>query len=154
MADVPVRLEREFAIEARSQWKMILRRFLSHKLAVASLVVLVLVILVSLFGGRFWRYTYAEITPEYNTGPSWKHPFGTDDIGHDTVAQVLRGAQRSVTIALLVAFLSTTFGALVGAVAGFYRGAIDNLLMRGTDLVLTIPSFAIFALLSNKYANR
>ena len=149
-----VRPDREFTIEARSQWKMIRRRFLSHKLAVASLLVLVLVILLSLWGGRFWRYGYAEITPEFSSGPSWDHPFGTDGIGHDTLAQVLRGAQRSVTIALLVALLSTTFGTLVGSIAGYYRGAVDNVLMRGTDLVLTIPSYAIFGLLSNKYANR
>ncbi|HEX9968701.1 MAG TPA: ABC transporter permease, partial [Acidimicrobiales bacterium] len=123
-------------------------------LAVASLLVLLLVILVSLFGGRFWKYGFAEITPEYNTGPTWKHPFGTDDIGHDTLAQVLRGAQRSVIIALMVAFLSTTIGTVIGALAGYYRGFIDTVLMRTTDLVLTIPTFAIFALLSNKYANR
>src|SRR5687768_9010259 len=95
--------DREFTIEARSQWKMIRRRFLSHKLAVASLLVLVFVILLSLFGDRFWKYGFAEITPEFSSGPSWDHPFGTDGIGHDTLAQVLRGAQRSVTIALLVA---------------------------------------------------
>lgn len=146
--------DREFTVEARSQWKMVVRRFLSHKLAVASLVVLVFVILLSLFGGNFWRYNYAEITPEYNTGPTLKHPFGTDDIGHDTFAQVLRGSQRSVTIALLVAFLSTSFGTLIGALAGYFGGFVDTVLMRTTDLVLTIPTLAVFALLSNKYANR
>jgi len=148
------RPEREFTVEARSQWKMVVRRFLSHKLAVASLLVLIFVILLSLFGGRFWTYGFAEISDEYSSPPSWKHPFGTDGIGHDTFAQVLRGAQRSVTIALLVAFLSTTFGTLVGAIAGYYRGIVDNILMRFTDLVLTVPSFAIYALLSNRYANR
>lgn len=143
-----------FAVEARSQWQLVLRRFLAHRLAVASLVVLVSVMVLSLVGGRLWRYGYAEITPEFSSSPSWKHPFGTDGIGHDTLAQVLRGAQRSVVIALLVAFLSTSFGTLVGALAGYYRGVLDNLLMRTTDLVLTIPQLAVFALLANKYANR
>ena len=146
--------EWEFTVEARSQWKMVAGRFLSHRLAVASLVILVIVMAMALFGGRVWRYSYSEITPEFSTSPSWQHPFGTDGIGHDTLAQVLRGAQRSVIIALLVAFLSTTFGTLVGAVAGYFGGVADNLLMRLTDLVLTLPTFAVFALLSNKYANR
>ena len=146
--------EREFTVEARSQGRMVVGRFLSHKPAVVSAVVLVIVMALALFGGRFWRYGYAEITPEFSSSPSWKHPFGTDGIGHDTFAQVLRGAQRSVVIALLVAFVSTTFGTLVGALAGYFRGTVDSLLMRTTDLVLTIPTFAVFALLSNRFANR
>jgi ABC-type dipeptide/oligopeptide/nickel transport system permease subunit len=146
--------EREFTVEARSQRRMVLGRFLSHRLAVASLVVLALLVVVSLFGGRFWRYGYAEITPEFSSAPSWEHPFGTDGIGHDTLAQVLRGAQRSMIIALLVALLSTTVGTLVGALAGYFGGAVDFALMRMTDLVLTVPSFAVFALLSNRFANR
>ncbi|MDQ3758077.1 MAG: ABC transporter permease [Actinomycetota bacterium] len=156
MPDPPVAgaHEREFTVEARSQWRTVTGRFLSHKLAVGSLVVLLLLMVVALFGGRFWRYGYAEITPEFSTGPSWQHPFGTDGIGHDTLAQVLRGAQRSVTIALLVALVSTTFGTLVGALAGYFRGRVDTLLMRVTDLVLTVPSLAVFALLSNRYADR
>ena len=148
------RPDREFTVEARSQWRMVLRRFLAHKLAVFSLLVLLFVILLSLFGGRFWKYGYAEITPEYSSAPSLDHPFGTDGIGHDTFAQVLRGAQRSVTIALLVAFLSTSVGTLIGAIAGYYRGIVDAALMRMTDLVLTVPSLAVYALLSNKYAGR
>ncbi|HEX2038606.1 MAG TPA: ABC transporter permease [Acidimicrobiales bacterium] len=146
--------EREFTVEARTQWRLVLGRFLSHRLAVVSLVVLVVVVLLALFGGRFWRYGYAEITPEFSSGPSWQHPMGTDGIGHDTFAQVLRGAQRSVIIALLVAFLSTALGTLVGALAGYFGGAVDFGLMRMTDLVLTIPTFAVFALLSNRFANR
>jgi peptide/nickel transport system permease protein len=148
------RPEREFTVEARSQWKMVLRRFLSHKLAVGSLLVLIVVVLLSLFGGRYWTYGYAEISDEFSSPPSFKHPFGTDGIGHDTFAQVLRGAQRSVTIALLVAFLSTTFGTVLGAIAGYYRGVVDNVLMRITDLVLTVPSLAVYALLANRFANR
>src|SRR5664280_2349595 len=59
------------------------------------------------------------------------------------------GAQKSVQIALLVALLSTTIGTLVGAVAGFYRGRTDALLMRFVDLVLTVPSLAILAVLAS-----
>jgi ABC-type dipeptide/oligopeptide/nickel transport system permease subunit len=147
-------LEREFTIKRRSQTQMVVRRFLAHKLAVASLIVLLLVIVGSLVGGRLWKYGYADITDEFSTPPSWEHPMGTDDIGHDSMAQVLRGAQKSVQVALLVALLSTTFGAALGALAGYYRGAVDGILMRFTDLVLTVPSIAVLAVLAATLADR
>src|SRR5215217_5734221 len=140
--------EREFTVVQRSQTQMVIRRFMAHKLAVGSLVVFLLVVAASLIGGRFWRYGYADITDQFSSPPSLEHPMGTDDIGHDTLAQVLRGAQKSVQVALMVAFLATTLGAVIGALAGYYRGWVDSALMRFTDLILTIPSIAILALLA------
>jgi ABC-type dipeptide/oligopeptide/nickel transport system permease subunit len=140
--------EREFTVARRSQTQMIMRRFMAHKLAVGSLVVFVLVVIISLIGGRFWKYGYTDITDEFSSPPSLEHPMGTDDIGHDSFAQVLRGAQKSVQVALMVAILATTLGAVIGALAGYYRGWIDAALMRFTDLVLTIPSIAILAVLA------
>jgi len=140
--------EREFTIAARTQTQMVLRRFLAHKLAVGSLVVFLIVVVASLIGGRFWRYGYADITPEFSSPPSLKHPMGTDSIGHDSMAQILRGAQKSVQVALMVAFLATSFGALIGALAGYYRSWTDSALMRFTDLVLTIPAIALLAVLA------
>jgi ABC-type dipeptide/oligopeptide/nickel transport system permease subunit len=140
--------EREFTVVRRSQTQMVIRRFMAHKLAVGSLVVFLLVVVVSLIGGRFWKYGYADITDEFSSPPSLEHPMGTDDIGHDSFAQVLRGAQKSVQVALMVAFLATTIGAVIGALAGYYRGWVDSALMRFTDLVLTIPSIAILAVLA------
>ncbi len=142
--------EREFTIQARTQRQMVVSRFLQHKLAVASLVVLILLIVLSLVGGRLWKYSYDELTDSFSEGPSWDHPMGTDGIGHDAFAQVLRGAQKSVQVALVVGFLSTAFGAMVGALAGFYRGWLDAILMRVTDLFLVIPSIALFALLGRR----
>lgn len=141
-------VEREFTVAARTQTQMVIRRFLAHRLAVASLVVFVIVVVGSLGGARFWKYNYADITDEFSTAPSLQHPMGTDDIGHDTLAQVMRGAQKSVQVALVVALLSTSFGSVLGAIAGYYRGVIDAVLMRFTDLVLTIPLLAIAGLLA------
>jgi ABC-type dipeptide/oligopeptide/nickel transport system permease subunit len=146
--------EREFTVARRSQTQMIIRRFMAHKLAVGSLIVFLLVVAVSLIGGRFWKYGYADITDEFSSPPSLQHPMGTDGIGHDTLAQVLRGAQKSVQVALMVAFLSTTVGAVIGALAGYYRGWVDAALMRFTDLVLTIPSIAILAVLAATLADK
>jgi len=145
--------EREFTVEARSQLRMVVRRFMQHRLAVASLVVLVLVVIASLIGGRVWHFRFDAVGPDLSKPPSWKHPFGTDGIGHDTLAQVLHGAQKSVQVALLVAFVSTGFGTVLGAVAGYYGGKVDTLLMRFTDLVLSIPSIAFLAVLAAKVAH-
>jgi peptide/nickel transport system permease protein len=146
--------EREFTIKRRSQTQMVIRRFMAHKLAVGSLAVFLLVVVISLIGGRFWKYGYADITDEFSSPPSLTHPMGTDDIGHDTLAQVLRGAQKSVQVALMVAILATTIGAVIGALAGYYRGWVDSALMRFTDLVLTIPSIAILAVLAATLADK
>jgi peptide/nickel transport system permease protein len=140
--------EREFTVEARGQARMLIRRFFHHRLAVACLIVLALVILISLFGGRFWTFSYEDITDQFSTPPSLEHPFGTDGPGHDVFAQVLRGAQKSVQIMLLVAGFSTLLGVVVGAFAGYYRGPLDWLLMRLVDLLLIIPLLAILAVLS------
>lgn len=144
----PPAREREFTVAERTQTQLVIRRFLQHRLAVASLLIFVAIVLLAFVGGALWQYDYAETTPENSAPPSWDHPFGTDALGHDTFAQVLRGTQRSVEIALLIALLSTIAGTVWGAVAGYYRGWVDSVMMRITDLVLILPLFAVAAVLA------
>jgi ABC-type dipeptide/oligopeptide/nickel transport system permease subunit len=127
---VPGAAAGEFGVEARSQGRMILRRFLRHRAAMISLVVLIALILLSLIGGRVWKYDYAEITPEFSTGPSLEHPMGTDGPGHDTFAQVLRGAQKSVQIMLLVALFSTGIGVGIVSTRSMKRMSTASTLPR------------------------
>jgi peptide/nickel transport system permease protein len=68
---------------------------------------------------------------------------GTDDIGHDYFARVLRGGQQSFNVAFVVAILSSCIGAPYGAIAGYYGGRIDNLMMRFVDVLLTLPFLAV-----------
>jgi len=138
----------EFAVAARSHWQLVLRRFLAHRLAVGSLLVFLFIVAAALFGGSLWRYRYDQfVIPDYSQPPSLKHPFGTNELAVDGLSAVLRGAQKSVQIALIVAFLSTSVGTFIGLVSGFYRGLVDSMLMRFVDLVLTIPSIAILGVL-------
>ena len=113
-----------------------------------SLVLLAGVFVLAFFGARLWRYGYADITDDLSSGPSWGHPMGTDGIGHDVLAQVLRGTQRSLQVALVVAVLSTVVGAVAGAAAGFCRGWVDAVIMRFTDAVLSVPGIAVLAVLA------
>ena len=147
----PGPVEREFTVQARTQFQLILRRFLQHKLAVISLVVLIALVLLAFVGGALWHYKYTDITPDNSVPPSAEHPFGTDNLGYDEFARVLRGTQRSLEIAFTVAILATVIGTIWGAIAGYYRGLTDSVMMRLVDLVLTIPILAAGALLSHHF---
>jgi peptide/nickel transport system permease protein len=142
-------VEREFTVAERSQSQLVLRRFLQHKLAMISLVVLIAMILFAYVGGALWKYNAETITSDNSQPPSLGHPFGTDAIGHDAMAQVMRGTQISLQISVLVALFATIVGTIWGAVAGYYRGWVDSLLMRITDLVLTLPLLAVAAVLGH-----
>lgn len=143
------RAEREFTVAERSQAQLVLRRFLQHRLAMISVIVLVAIILFAYLGGALWKYGVNDITPDNSQPPSLAHPFGTDALGHDAMAQVMRGTQISLQISVLVAIFATVVGAIWGAVAGYYRGWIDSLLMRIADLVLTLPLLAVAAVLAH-----
>lgn len=145
------RVEREFTIKDRSQLQQTLRRFLRHRLAVGSLVIFLLLILFAFITPLIWKYHYGQITPDNSVPPSLKHPFGTDNLGHDMFAEVLRGLQQSIKVALSIALIATVGGTLWGTISGFYGGFVDNTLMRFADLILTIPSLALAAALANNF---
>jgi ABC-type dipeptide/oligopeptide/nickel transport system permease subunit len=138
--------EHGLEIKSRSQWAYARRRFFRHRLAMVSLVVLVIVLLAGVFAGQIAPYAYdaqdfahSEVPPTLEAN----HYFGTDVLGRDYFSRVLYGIQNSEKVAFLVAFLATAIGTLVGAIAGFYSGWVDNALMRFTDLILTLPGLAV-----------
>ncbi|HEU0304455.1 MAG TPA: ABC transporter permease [Gaiellaceae bacterium] len=139
-------------LEARSQWAYARMRFFRHKLAVTSVIILIGFGLVAIFASQIAPYGEDEI-PLYdvdylstlNRSPTFDgwHIFGTDQVGRDNLSRVIYGIQTSLGVALVVALLSTLIGTVIGAVAGYYGGAIDNGLMRFTDLILTVPGLAV-----------
>ena len=136
--------------------QLVRRRFVRHKLAMSSLVLLLLVVLMATIGRWIWKWNDTELVPGPNgsplgsTPPSWAHPFGTDTIGHDMFARVMRGTEISLAIAFLVALISTTIGVVLGAISGFVGGWVDGLIMRTVDLLLIIPLLALAAVLGRK----
>ncbi|MBC3190170.1 ABC transporter permease [Pseudonocardia sp. C8] len=143
--------DREFTVAERSQGRLVLRRFLRHRAAMVSLVVLVGLILLAYVGGALWRYDVGEITPDNSAAPSLQHPFGTDAVGKDQLAQVLGGTRISLQVSVMVAVLATLVGTLWGSVAGYFGGWIDTLMMRIADLVLTLPLIAVAAMLAHHF---
>jgi peptide/nickel transport system permease protein len=138
-------------IVSLTQWQLARRKFFQHKLAMTSLVILSLVFLAALFADFIAPYDFAATdVPNRSLGPTLEaqHYFGTDKIGRDYFSRTLYGTRTSVYVAFIVAGLSTAIGAVIGGIAGYYGGAIDNILMRMTDLFLTVPFLAILLVLS------
>jgi peptide/nickel transport system permease protein len=142
------------AAPSRGQLRMATRRFFRHKLAMSGAIIFLVLLLGSIIVPIFWQYSYSSITNTFATGPSAAHPFGTDLIGHDMLAQVMAGTLTSLEVALLVAAISTVIGTVIGALAGYYGGIIDQALMRLTDLVLVVPLIAILLVLSSKFTQQ
>jgi peptide/nickel transport system permease protein len=136
--------------EAKPQWRIVVGRFFHQRLGMIGLGVFLLLAISSVLVGHFWQYSYTDITNDLNVSPSWTHPFGTNAIGNDMFAQVMAGVEKDIEIALTVAAMATLIGVTIGAIAGFYRGWVDSLLMRFVDLVLVLPVLAVLIVLANK----
>ncbi|MBE8517464.1 ABC transporter permease [Amycolatopsis sp. H6(2020)] len=137
--------------EPRSQGKLVLRKFLHHKLAMASTGVLVLIVLLSILLPIFWKHNYEDSSFASFAKPSGEFPLGTTQVGKDMVSQVLRGTQYSLLIALTVSILATVIGVVFGAIAGYLRGFSDSAISRVTDLFLIIPQIAAAAILAKVF---
>ncbi|MEQ8901762.1 MAG: ABC transporter permease [Roseovarius sp.] len=123
----------------RSHWRDVWDQFKSHRGALAGGIVLLFIILAVFLGPYIWPYdaTYIDIRSR-NQGPSLAHPFGTDQLGRDTLARMLEGGRTSVAVGLTAMLLALVLGSLIGVLAGFFR-RLDGPLMRFTDLFLSLP---------------
>jgi len=145
-AVVDVTVAAGLEVKVRSQWAFARKRFVRHRLAMASLIMLVVIFGSGIFANYIAPYSYQVIDlTNLLQSPTTvgHHFFGTDEIGRDYFSGCIYGIRTSLEIGVFVAFLATVFGLLVGAVAGYFGSWLDNLLMRITDLVLTLPLLAI-----------
>ncbi|MDY0908530.1 ABC transporter permease [Microbacterium sp. CFBP9034] len=128
--------------------RQLIKRFLHHKLAVASLLVLLTLIFVCF--GAPWIAPYPQGLQDLllgPTGPSAEHWLGTDELGRDYLSEILYAGQISLAIGLSVALLATVVGTALGAVAGYASGWVGELIMRITDLFLIVPAIALLAVI-------
>jgi peptide/nickel transport system permease protein len=124
------------------------RRFRRHRLAMASSVVLSIIVLAVLLGPLVWRVPINEIDFAAKLeGPSWAHPFGTDDLGQDVLARLLYGGRVSLAVGFCAMLVAAVVGVLVGAIAGMSRGAVDAFLMWLADLFLSLPALPLLLLI-------
>ncbi|MEV7528640.1 ABC transporter permease [Agrococcus sediminis] len=149
-------------IEGLSQGQIVRKRFFRHWGAVTSMIVLALIVIlaftsVGISAGPvripgWWAWDWTQNPRPVNGGtPSWEHPFGQDSIGKDLFALVMRGTQQSLMIMVLVGLIGATIGIVIGALSGFFRGWVDSVLMRFTDVIITIPFIVIGAVIGSTF---
>jgi len=123
-------------------------RFRRHRLAVAGAVLLAMMLLAVGFGPLLWQVPINDIDfSAHLDGPSWSHPFGTDDLGQDLLARMLYGGRISLAVGLAAALVAIVIGTFIGAIAGMSIGAVDAALMWLTDLFLSLPPLPLLLLL-------
>lgn len=135
--------------EERTQLSMIISRFFRHRVAVASLVGFILLVAFAFVGPVFWQHDH-NINRQIPSDqpPSAEHPFGTTRLGQDVMGQVMRGTQQTLKVGFTVALLTVGIGATWGAIAGYYRGKIDAVMMRIVDVFIIIPILVVVLVLA------
>jgi peptide/nickel transport system permease protein len=139
-------LDAGLELKTRSQWSYARQRFLRHRLAMGGLVVLIILFGAGVFANYIAPYSFEQIdltNVMHAPTTAGQHYFGTDEIGRDFLSRVIYGIRTSEEVGVFVAVVSSIIGLFVGAIAGYYGGLLDNILMRITDLVLTLPLLAI-----------
>jgi ABC-type dipeptide/oligopeptide/nickel transport system permease subunit len=135
-----------------SGWRLALRDFVSNKLAVAGVVILVFFVLFSFLGPLFYHgdYLIANLN-DTNSPPAAGHPLGTDTEGFDVLAELMKGGQASLEIGFLSAVIAIVVGALWGAISGLAGGLLDSAMMRVVDVLLSIPFLFIVLIVAVRY---
>ncbi|MDT7802036.1 MAG: glutathione transport system permease protein [Actinomycetota bacterium] len=154
-AVAPVDLTAGPAATGAGRGKLVLRRFLRNRAAVAALALIVLFYLLAFTYTWYSPWAYDELDPtSYLLPPDGSHWFGTNQIGGDMFAQTMRGLQKSLTIGLLAALFSTGVASVVGAAAGYFGGWTDRIAMWVVDLLLILPPFLIISILSPAFRGK
>lgn len=128
---------------------LVWRRFLHHKIAMVAAIVLLLIMFAAILAP--WISPYPLGQPDLSAilaPPSIHHPMGTDDVGIDLFTEVLFGGRVSLTIGVFAALVAVVVGGAIGSISGYFGGLVDALLMRVTDVGLSVPLLFVVLLLS------
>src|SRR5712664_1742553 len=134
---------------AETLWAETWRRFRRHHLAIFGAAVLAVMVSAVLLGPFVYRVPINEIDFKAKLkAPSWAHPLGTDDLGQDLLARMLYGGRISLAVGVVAMLIAITAGTMIGAIAGQMGGSVDHVLMRFTDLFLSLPQLPLLLLLA------
>nr|WP_040206188.1 oligopeptide ABC transporter permease [Neobacillus jeddahensis] len=135
-------------VKSPSLWKQTYRRLNKNKLAMISLFFLLFMFLLSFVGPHFSPYILDRTNiADMNQAPSAAHWLGTDNYGRDVLTRLMMAGQISLTIGIAAMFLSIIIGSLLGAIAGFYRGVVDMVIMRLADILMSIPGLPLLLIM-------
>ncbi len=156
MAQIAALKEDLASVKEETPIQIIMRRFRRHRLAMIALVVITFVFILSIFAKQIAPFSMTRVdvgsrflpwgSVDAKTGAV--HLLGTDNIGRDYFSRLLFAGRISLTIAALSVLISEVIGIIVGAVAGFFRGWVDAVLMRIVEFLLTVPSLPLLLIIS------
>ena len=132
----------------RSMFVETWKRLRKNKGAMIGLFIVIVLFLLAIFAGVIFDYDTDVIGQNYNEllqEPSWKHPFGTDEMGRDLLARIIYGSRASLFISFAAVCLAAVIGCFFGAISGYFGGMVDSIIMRITDMLLAIPE-TLFAI--------
>jgi peptide/nickel transport system permease protein len=136
---------------------MVWTRFRKHKLAMFGSIVLIIMILLCFGGAAIFTAVTGitmntqELTNRY-AFPSAQHWFGTDDLGRDVFLRILSGGQISIEVGLISALASIILGSIIGVIAGYFGGWLDEALMRFTDVMMSLPYIPLYLVLAMAFS--
>ncbi len=135
-----------------SGWRLAVREYMSNRLAVVALVLLVAIVLFCYVGPLIYHTNQTLSNPLNSTLPPGNgHPLGTDEFGFDELGRIMLGGQSALEIGAFAALVAIVIGTLYGAISGLVGGLLDSVLMRFVDVLLSIPFLLIVAVLATKY---
>ena len=142
----------------QSEFMRVMRQMRKNKLAMLGLIIFIAELIIVLLAPFISPYDYTAMDPiAIRQGPSLQHWFGTDDLGRDIFSRILYGGRYSITMGLFSVAISTTVGMSIGAVAGYFGGQVDNIIMRLLDIIQSLPAMlltiVISAVLGSGYGN-
>ncbi len=121
-------------------WRDAWRRLKENKVAFAALIILLILVFFIIFGPAISGYEFEQIDADaINKGPSAEHWFGTDDLGRDLFARVWQAGRVSIIIGILGAVIASVVGSIYGGIAAYFGGAVDDIMMRIVEVLLSIP---------------
>ncbi len=121
-----------------------LNEFLKNKASVIGLIIILVLVITAVLADYISPYDTDKVAlKEKLKPPSWQHPMGTDQLGRDVLSRIIYGTRTTFELSLLVVLFTSTFGVSIGIVAGYYRGIVDEILMRLIDVLLAFPSIIL-----------
>ncbi len=133
---------------ATAAWEAVPRRRLvparwRNPIGLVGAAIVGLCVLTALLGRFVWRNDPNDPIADRLQAPSWAHPFGTDDLGRDTLARIIHGAQVSLQVGAVAISIALVAGTLIGLLSGYYGGILDLLLMRVVDVLFAFPGLVL-----------
>ncbi|MDX8335741.1 ABC transporter permease [Cetobacterium sp. C33] len=130
----------------RSQWAELWKNLKRNKMALLGLIIIVIIVLLAIFADQIANYDQVVIKQNLRMRlkpPSAQHWLGTDEFGRDIFARLVHGARVSLKVGILAVGIAIAIGGFLGAVAGYYGGKLDNIIMRIMDIFLAVPSILL-----------